>query len=83
MSDFQKCPECNKALDMVCVCTPDNYYVQLPVTDHVSKKALREWCEDKIKAVEHGMAIGLNEYECRTYILAIRRVLIDFCKEGE
>lgn len=80
MSDFQKCPECNKALDMVCVCTPDNYYVQLPASDHVSKKALREWCEYEILRLE--LEDGRSQYEYGS-MATYREILDQFCKEGE
>ena len=46
--DFQRCNQCNEVLDMTCSCSPDNYIVQLPVSDHVSKSELRAWCEDEI-----------------------------------
>lgn len=78
MSDFQKCPECNKTLDLVCVCTPDNYYVQLPVSDHVSKKALREWCEEKLKRLSILRSMDHNYFEKFS-----AELLDQFCKEGE
>jgi hypothetical protein len=76
--DFQRCNKCDKVLDMTCSCSPENYIIQLPVSDHVSKQALREWCEEIINSMNRSVA--LHELSAQFFI---RTLLEKFCKEGE
>lgn len=73
-TDFQRCNECNKVLDMTCSCSPDNYIVQLPVFDHVCKSELRAWCE----AVKGPSPENYVEYDLGFYN-AVQLILQRFC----
>ena len=73
--DFQRCNKCNKVLDMTCSCSPENYIVQLPVFDHVSKSELRAWCEAYLEATKRSTA--LHEICTGNFV---RDLLEKFCK---
>ena len=73
--DFQRCNECNKVLDMTCSCSPDNYLVQLPVSDHVSKSELRAWCE----AEENHHKYYDDYYQCDVEVVYLKDILEKFC----